>query len=88
MRFDVYGRFALDVRREGGRWVVYYVGEGKRRLAADVVVPAESRESEIAGHIEALFHEFARPGTVVRPTGLKDAAGGTGRRATEEVMDA
>ena len=30
MKFDVYGRFQIEVRREGDRWVAYRSALGKR----------------------------------------------------------
>lgn len=66
MRLDVYGRFVLDVVREGNGWVAFYVGEGKRRRASDVVLPDDATEGQIVDCLEVLFHEAARPGRLIR----------------------
>jgi len=66
MRFDVYGRYELDVIRDGSKWKVFRRGDGKRVLLDDVVIPAEIDEDEIATYLDDLFHELARPGQIVR----------------------
>ena len=66
MRFDVYGRYELDVIRDGSKWKVLRLGDGKRVLLDDVVIPAEIDEDEIATYLDDLFHELARPGQIVR----------------------
>jgi hypothetical protein len=69
LHFDVYGRFVVDLERRDGRWVATYVGEGRRRPAEDVLVPPEATEDSLADHLDVLFHEYARPGQVVRRLG-------------------
>ena len=66
MRFDIYGRDELDVILDGDRWKVYALGDGKRTLRSDVVIPAEVTENEIATYLDDLFHEAARPGQTIR----------------------
>lgn len=66
MRFDIYGKQQLEVVRDGGAWKVYGVGDGKRVLLSDVVIPAEVEESEISTYLDDLFHELARPGQTIR----------------------
>ena len=66
MKFDVYGRFQLEVAREGDTWVVYRVVPGKRIRAEDLTIPSEIQPSEIATYLDDLFHEGAAPGTSVR----------------------
>jgi hypothetical protein len=39
MKFNIYGRFQLDVRRESESWVVYCAELGKRTRLTDVVIP-------------------------------------------------
>ena len=65
MRFDIYGRLELDVVREGGKWKVFNVASGKR-VPANVVIPIEVQEHEIATYLDDLFHEGAKPGESVR----------------------
>lgn len=71
MRYDIYGRFLVEVRREADRWVAYRLGEGVRRLDPDVQLPPEISADAIAGALEDVFHEFAQPGRSIRelPTG-------------------
>ena len=66
MRYDIYGRFRIEVLREGNRWVAYRLGEGVCRLDADVQLPPEVSAEAVAGALEDVFHEFAQPGEGVR----------------------
>jgi hypothetical protein len=59
MRFDIYGRFQLDVRREADCWQVYRHELGKRAKVVDVVVPSDLAAEEIATWLDDVFHEFA-----------------------------
>lgn len=65
MRYDVYGRFRIEVRREGDRWVAYRLGEGVRRLDPDVQLPPETSAEEVRRALEDVFHEFASPGRTI-----------------------
>jgi hypothetical protein len=65
MKFDVFGRFQLEVLREGDRWVAYSVAPGKRSKL-NVAIPSALDENEIGGYLDDLYHETARPGDVVR----------------------
>jgi len=40
MKFNIYGRFQVDVRRENEFWVVYRSELGKRARLNDVVIPS------------------------------------------------
>lgn len=66
MRFDIYGRFELEVVREQGGWVAYRRAGGIRYPDHDVVPPLELDEDEMAGFFDDLFHELAGPGQRVR----------------------
>jgi hypothetical protein len=66
LKFDIYGRFQLEVLRDGEQWNVYRLVSGKRVACADIVVPSEVTEEELATYLDDLFHEGALPGTVVR----------------------
>ncbi len=59
MKFNIYGRFQLDVRRESDRWEVYRLEFGKRARMHDVVIPESLDEGEIATYLDDIFHEFA-----------------------------
>jgi len=65
-RFDVYGRFIIEVARTGNRWTVYYVGEGVKRPAHDIQLPPEADEPSLADHLDILLHEYGAPGRSIR----------------------
>lgn len=62
MKFDIYGRFRLDVVREAERWVVYRQGVGTREPDRTLLLPSELAIDDIAGFLDDLLHEYARPG--------------------------
>lgn len=64
-RFDVFGRYVLDVRRVDGRWVAFRVGEGKRR-PVNLHVPSDFDDAELDRYLEDLLHESGRPDTSLR----------------------
>lgn len=66
MRLDIYGRFQLDVVRENGRWVAFRVDPGKRTRLADLVIPPDLDDGEIAQFLDDLYHEASKPGQSVR----------------------
>ena len=67
MKFDVYGRFQIEVVREGDQWVAYRLDLGKR-MKVNVVIPQEIQTSEeIARYLDDLYHEAAGPGQSVSP---------------------
>jgi hypothetical protein len=68
MRFNIYGRFQVDVRREHGAWVVYRAELGKRTPLTDVVIPPALEEHDIAIYLDDVFHEYARHGEQVERT--------------------
>lgn len=65
MKFDVYGRFQIEVLRETDHWVAYRVALGKR-VRIDLTIPQEVQTSaEIATYLDDLYHEAARVGQSV-----------------------
>ena len=59
LKFDVFGREVLIVEKDGG-WEAFYLGsEGKRRVAKDIVVPANITESEMQQYLDDLCHEWS-----------------------------
>jgi hypothetical protein len=62
MRFDIYGRFQLDVRRENDSWEVYRLEHGKRARMNDFVIPSTLEADEIATYLDDIFHELSGPG--------------------------
>lgn len=65
MKFDIYGRFELDVQRTADGWQAYRMASGKRVLAEDVVIPAEVAPEDIAAYLDDLLHELSPPGGAV-----------------------
>jgi hypothetical protein len=66
MKFDVHGRFQIEVRREDDRWVAYHIAPGKRTKVHDLAIPQEIQTpGEIARYLDDLYHEAARPGQSV-----------------------
>ncbi len=66
MKFDVYGRFVLELAREADGWAAYRLGEGTRRRQPDLAIPPELEPAAVAGFLEDLFHELAQPGRTIR----------------------
>jgi pimeloyl-ACP methyl ester carboxylesterase len=62
MKFNIYGRFQVEVRREKDSWIVYRSELGKRAMLNDVVIPSNMAAHDIATYLDDVFHEFARPG--------------------------
>jgi hypothetical protein len=65
LRFDVYGRFQLEVARGAGAWIVHRVTEGRRRRAPDIVIPPDLEERAIPRYLDDLLHELAGPGASI-----------------------
>jgi hypothetical protein len=65
MKFDVYGRFQLEVVRENDQWAVYRIGLGKR-VPAGVAIPSSVAASEVATYLDDLLHELSGPDQSVR----------------------
>ena len=59
MKFNIYGRFQVDVRRESEAWIVYRAELGKRTRLHDVIVPPDLAADEIATYLDDVFHEYA-----------------------------
>lgn len=66
MRFDIYGRFQIEVQRKNGAWAVYRLAPGKRALLDDVIIPASVAADEIPTYLDDIYHELAGPGDEVR----------------------
>ena len=65
MKFNIYGRFQVDVRRENDAWVAYRSELGKRTLLNDVVIPPTLPVHDLATYLDDIFHEFAKLGEYV-----------------------
>lgn len=66
MKFDVYGRFTVEVVQEGESWVAYRVELGKRRRESRLVFPLDLPEAAIATFLDDIYHEFAAPGQSIQ----------------------
>jgi hypothetical protein len=66
MKFDVYGRFRLEVVRDGDGWVAYRLDPGKRTKLNDLIIPPSVEAGEIAVYLDDIYHEAAKPGDIVR----------------------
>ena len=66
MKFDIYGRFQLEVVRESDSWVAYRPGLGTRSRDNSIVIPEWLAPEEIVGYLDDLFHELCGPGEVIR----------------------
>ena len=59
IQFDVFGRIIV-VERRGKEWLPFEVaGDGKRRLAEGIVIPATLEDDELATWFDDLGHEYA-----------------------------
>jgi hypothetical protein len=65
MKFNIYGRFQVEVRREREAWIVYRAELGKRTKLHDVIVPPDLAAEEIATYLDDVFHEYAGVGQTV-----------------------
>ncbi len=62
MKFNIYGRFQVDVRRENDAWAVYRAELGKRTPFEEVVIPPDVPADELATYLDDIFHEYAGHG--------------------------
>lgn len=65
MKFNIYGRFQVVVRRESDSWQVYRVDPGKRSPMNDVVIPPTLQTEEVATYLDDMFHELSGLGQQV-----------------------
>jgi hypothetical protein len=66
LKFDIYGRFQLEVLREGDHWSIYRLASGKRLRVHDLMIPPEVEPNDIARYLDDVLHEAASPGKGVR----------------------
>lgn len=62
MRFDIYGRFQVEIRRENDAWLAYRSDAGIRMPLRDLVFPADLKADELTTYLDDVFHEFGKPG--------------------------
>ena len=65
MRFDVYGRFQVEVLWENDQWVVYKLGTGTR-ARSDFMIPSSVAAGEVGTYLDDLLHELSGPNQSVR----------------------
>lgn len=59
IKLKAFGKY-LDIERINGQWVAFFhEGEGKRREARDIVIPADLEPQKIKVYIDDLLHEWA-----------------------------
>jgi hypothetical protein len=66
VKYDVYGRFVVEVIRRGGEWETYRVDEGKRLRMREVAIPPAMSMDQIPCYLDDLWHESASPGKSIR----------------------
>ncbi|MGZ5123421.1 MAG: DUF7661 family protein [Burkholderiales bacterium] len=66
MKFDVYGRFQLEVLWENDSWIAYRTGLGTRARDSSIIIPESLAPEELASYLDDLFHELSGPGQTIR----------------------
>jgi hypothetical protein len=66
MRFDIYGRFEIEVLMTSSGWVAYRKSNGLRVPCSELVIPQGLPESELERFLDDHFHEYALPGQMIR----------------------
>jgi hypothetical protein len=59
MKFDIYGRFQIDVLRVNDAWEVYRLEPGKRAKVEELVIPPTLEADEIIVYLDDIFHELS-----------------------------
>lgn len=65
MKFDIYGKFQIQIEREDGKWRAYKIGNGLRIPVQDLIIPSEVSPKDLPVFLDDIFHESATPGTKV-----------------------
>jgi hypothetical protein len=65
MKYDIYGRFQLDVRRVNDTWEVYRLEPGKRAKMEEIIIPSTMDADEIIVYLDDIFHELAGFGQTI-----------------------
>ena len=66
MKFDIYGRFQIEVRRENDAWEAYLITPGTRAKVDELVIPADLEADELAIFLDDIYHEMASLGQNVK----------------------
>ena len=65
MKFDIYGKFQLQIEWKNGKWQVYKIGNGLRMPVHDLIIPSEVSSKDLPAFLDDVFHEYASPGAKV-----------------------
>jgi hypothetical protein len=65
MRFDVFGKFQIELARRDGKWIVSRFGQGMGS-PLDLAIPPEYDMARALRFLEDLWHESAGPGREIR----------------------
>jgi hypothetical protein len=60
VKLNVFGKL-VEIIRENDQWILYSLGEGKKRRENDFAIPPDLSESEVVTYMADIFHEFATP---------------------------
>jgi hypothetical protein len=71
LRFDIWQRYILEVRREQHQWVAYEVGEGKFRLRPDVLLPVDAAPDDLDMHLGDVLSHLWSAGKTIRRLPLR-----------------
>jgi hypothetical protein len=66
VKFDVYGRFVIEVIRQDENWMVYRVESGRRIRMQEIVIPADVPSDQVPRYLDDLWHESAASGKTIR----------------------
>lgn len=58
-RFNIYGRFIIEIVKQDGRWTAFHMGEGTRRKVTDLVILNHIKETELMEYLDDFYHEYA-----------------------------
>ena len=65
MKYNVYGKFKVEVVRQRDVWQVFRIGQGVKRPEPDVHINPDASESEILVALDDAFHEWSVPDTSI-----------------------
>lgn len=66
MKFDIYGRFQIEIVPSHKGWRAFRIGNGTRVPFPDLVLPEGINEIDIGHFLDDHFHEYAQPGQTIR----------------------
>ncbi|HEY9696116.1 MAG TPA: hypothetical protein V6D10_02560 [Trichocoleus sp.] len=61
MKYNIYGKFKVEVVRQGNVWRVFRIGLGVKRPEPNVHIQLDASELEILVALDDAFHEWASP---------------------------